>query len=260
MTTKKLECVTVCVNYGDFLAWTLPFNKFHFDNMVVVTSTADVETQKLCEYWHVQCIHTDVCFEGDGFNKGKMINAGLERLGGNAWVVHMDADIFLPPHFRDIVQAISLDESCIFGLDRMMCRDFAAWLQYFMAPKVQHENDIYVHPGPFDMGVRLSGRSHGGWFPLGYFQMWHQGHTKRAYPTQHTSAARGDMQFATSFPREKRQLLPECIAIHLETSSEGMGANWNGRKTPRFGADFVGSPITEATIESPMLLKSYGVL
>ncbi len=89
----KLEAVVVCVNYSDFLAWTLPNNKTFFDNMVVVTSSKDLRTQKLCEFWHVKCVVSDVCYEsGAEFDKGKMINVGLKALDGVGWVVHLDAD------------------------------------------------------------------------------------------------------------------------------------------------------------------------
>ena len=36
-----LEGIIVCVNYSDFLAHTLPYNKTHFDNLIVVTDTKE---------------------------------------------------------------------------------------------------------------------------------------------------------------------------------------------------------------------------
>ena len=35
-----LEAVTVCVDYSDILALTIPYNKSVIDNWVIVTSTA----------------------------------------------------------------------------------------------------------------------------------------------------------------------------------------------------------------------------
>ena len=241
-----LECVTVCVNYSDFLCWTLPFNKQHFNKMVVVTTPDDKKTQKLCEYWHVQCVITNACYEGGGsFNKGKMINEGLKHLGQKDWVLHLDADIFLPPQFSNIVRNIKLDVESLYHVDRMMCDDFSEWMKYFYQPKMQQEADIFVHLRPFRMGVRISKNSYGGWLPIGYFQMWNQGYHKYDYPTQHTSAARGDVQFTLKFPRDKRQMLPEIVGIHLETKIPGdkMGSNWSGRRTPMFGHEEWNEPV-----------------
>jgi len=237
-----IEAVIVCVDYADFLCWTLPFNRHQFDNTVVVTSTKDIKTQKLCEYWHVKCIRTDVCYEDGGFNKGKMINEGLDHVSGKEWVVHMDSDIFLPPHFRRMFNCAELDLDSLYTMDRMMCKDFKQWIQYLAQPKIQYENEIFIHPGPFEHGVRLAGRVYGGYMPIGFFQMWHQGAQQLTYPTEHTSAARGDVQFSLKFPRSKRNLFAECYCIHLETvlpENKEMGANWNGRKTPVFGEEFL---------------------
>lgn len=67
----KLEAVIVCDNYSDFLAHTLPDNRILFDKIVVVTSFEDKETQRVCEFWHVQCIKTDVINSRKGeFCKG----------------------------------------------------------------------------------------------------------------------------------------------------------------------------------------------
>jgi hypothetical protein len=55
----KLEAVIVCDQYSDFLRCTLPHNKTLFDRIVVVTSPEDRATQKICEFYHVECVKTD---------------------------------------------------------------------------------------------------------------------------------------------------------------------------------------------------------
>lgn len=236
----RIECVVVCVSYSDFLCWTLPTTKQHFDRMVVVTTPADKATQKLCEYWHVQCLQTDEFYaDGSAFNKGRGINVGLKALDGDGWVVHMDADIFLPPQFRYILEPMELDEDGLYHMDRLMCDDFLDWLRFYTCPVIQNENNIYVHLRPFEVGVRLAKREYGSWLPLGYFQMWNQAKKRLAYPTQHTDAARSDLQFSLNFSRSHRHMLAEMLAIHLETKApqdNTMGANWFGRRTPPFGA------------------------
>ena len=236
----KVECVVICVNYGDFLAWTLPTDKQNFNKVVVVTTPEDVRTQKLCEYWHIQCIQTNV-FTSDGskFNKGLGINEGLKALDGDGWVVHKDADIFLPPLFRNTIEKMELDPEGIYHIDRLMCPDFQSWIEFYCAPKIVQEANIYVHLRPFPMGVRISKHEYGGWTPIGYFQMWNQGKKKLIYPKQHGDAGRSDVLFTTdNFKRPHRHMLAEMVVVHLETpipSGTQMGANWFGRKTPPFG-------------------------
>jgi hypothetical protein len=240
-----IEAVVVCVDYADFLAWTLPINKQYFDQMVVVTSPTDLATQKLCEFWHVRCVVTNAFYEnGDPFNKGKGINVGLASLTGKDWVVHLDADMVLPPRFRAIVEQLELDTEGIYGIDRMMCDDFRSWLRYWYRPTCSNECDIYVHLAPFRVGTRIAraDKEYGGWVPIGFFQMWNQGARTRSYPNQHTDAGRSDILFALQFPRKHRHLLAEVVGIHLETkvpNCDRMGANWNGRKTPWFGWELV---------------------
>ena len=77
---KIIEGVCVCVNYADFLAQTLGFNRTHFDNLVIVTTPDDYDTINLCEYWNVKCVKTDAFYSnGDAFNKGLGINEGLKN-------------------------------------------------------------------------------------------------------------------------------------------------------------------------------------
>jgi hypothetical protein len=240
----KLEALVVCVDYSDFLTWTLPNNKQYFDNMVVVTTSRDIRTQKLCEFWHVKCVISDSCYaDGAEFNKGNMINAGLLALAGDGWVVHLDADVWLPTRFREIVTGLNLDPDGLYTADRLMCTSFMDWLRFLYTPRVQFENNIFVHAGPFPLGTRVARMSqeYGGWIPIGFFQMWNQGKLKLVYPCNHADAARTDVLFTKQFDRANRHMLSELFVIHLEAAAQQkMGTNWEGRKAPLFGADVLG--------------------
>jgi hypothetical protein len=121
--SKKLEAVTVCVNYSDFLAHTIVLNRLFFNKYVVVTSYEDTATQRLCQYYNVTCIKTDAFYEGgDTFNKAKGINVGLRHLEKTGAVLHLDADIYLPPLFRTIFETLELDMMGIYGFDRFNCK------------------------------------------------------------------------------------------------------------------------------------------
>jgi len=235
----KIEAVITCVSYGDYLAWTLPANKQHFNRMVVVTRPDDKLTQQLCAYYHVECYPTyDWHRNDDAFNKAKGINFGLSKLAKDGWVVHMDADIYLPPRTRSILQRISLDPQCLYGLDRMECWSFADWIKFLSAPPLQHEWEIFVHNRPFPLAVRIAKLDRDGYVPIGYFQVWNPGGSGVCqYPEHHTTAARSDMLFAMQWTRDRRHLIPEIIATHLESERAAMGANWNGRTTRAFGPE-----------------------
>lgn len=233
-----VEAVVVCVDYADFLAWTLPSNRSQFDRMVVVTSPTDEETKRLCEFYNVECVVTDEFYrDGSEFNKGRGINAGLERLSMRGWVVHMDADMYMPPQTRPILDRLQLDPSRIYGVDRLMCPSFEAWQDFLCSPRPIQEGWIFIHSSAFPVGVRIAEymTPGGGYEPIGFFQLWHpQISGIDRYPTEHGFADRTDVQFCKQWPRAKRELLPEVVLIHLE-STDVMGANWRGRRSPRFG-------------------------
>lgn len=235
-----IEAVTVCVNYSDFLAHTLPLNKQHFDHWVIITSREDRETQRLCSYYNVECLVTDKFTEdGSPFNKAKAINEGLLYHSKRDWMVHIDADIVLPPLFRNMVQKFVSDKKSIYGIDRLMCPDFAEWMKYTQKPKVMYEKWIYIHMDAFPIAARVADYNGNGYAPIGYFQMWHpQTSNQSLYPEEHGAADRTDMMFAKRWPRENRHLVPEIIAIHLDSENatiEDTGKNWYGRKTIPFG-------------------------
>jgi hypothetical protein len=232
----KLEAVVVCDHYSDFLRCTLPTNKFLFDKIVVVTSFEDKDTQRICEFLHVECIKTDSLEARKGhFCKAHGINEGLTALSLDDWVVHIDADIWLPPQTKILIQRAGFAKRMIYGIDRFMVKGHRKWDQFLANPRLQHENECWIHMDAFPLGTRVMQINLGGYFPLGFFQMWNPNvsgiHT---YPQEHTTAARTDVQFAQQWPRGLRASIPEIVGYHLESVDAAMAANWNGRTTKQF--------------------------
>jgi hypothetical protein len=237
----KMEAVIVCDKYHDFLTHTLPTNKFLFDRTVVVTSPEDLKTQRVCEFNHVECILTDSLmsrWKGQ-FKKGAGINEGLGMLNRDGWVVHLDADIWLPPQTRLLIQGADLDTAMLYGIDRFLVKGYEAWNAFRALPDLQHEDDAYIHLGAFPIGTRVMSKEAGGYIPIGFFQMWHPWTSGIFdYPWEHTNAGRGDMVQAKRWPRSMRALIPEVICYHLESGDAVMSSNWNGRTTAQFGGNF----------------------
>ncbi len=232
----RLEAVVVCDHYSDFLRCTLPANKHLFDRIVVVTSPEDRDTQRICEFHHVECLQTDALnARWRKFCKGDGINEGLALLDHDAWVVHLDADVWLPPQTRLLLQNAELDRTMLYGIDRFCVKGYAQWDRFLEKPILQHECDAYVHMNAFPLGTRVTSKDGGGYIPIGFFQMWCPCASGRfTYPEAHSDAGRGDMVFAKQWPRAKRALIPEVVGYHLESTDATMSANWFGRTTAPF--------------------------
>jgi hypothetical protein len=235
----KLEAVVICESYADFLAETLPMNRILFDKLVVVTSPEDHKTQRICEYWHVKCIQTDsIRSRWKEFCKGSAINEGLADLDKDGWLVHMDADIALPPLTRKLIERADLDPAMVYGCDRFMVRSYKDWRRFKHLPALQQECEAWIHPHAFQLGTRVMSDKMGGYIPIGFFQLWNPSASGISqYPQEHTSAGRGDMLFAEQWPRSKRGFIPEVIGYHLESEKSEMGSNWRGRTTKPFADD-----------------------
>ena len=230
----KIEAVTVCVDYADFLTETIGQTLNAVDRLVVVTTPADKETQELCRKWSVDCYPTHVFFEdGDVFNKGRAINYGLAHLRHDQWILHLDADIYLPHRFRQMLRYTKLREDTIYGMDRLNTRSYENWRANKWRTEPQHQYRFMVTPTEqFPVGSRLVHQELG-FLPCGYFQLFHQSH-KRVYSVNTGGAEHSDAMFAAQW--EKRTIIPEAFCYHLESESGGaMGKNWRGRRTKRFG-------------------------
>lgn len=238
----KLEVVIVCINYGDFLSHTLSYNKSLFDKIVVVTDTKDLHTKNICEFWNIECVQTDKVYRDDDKipNKGIAINEGLKKLDQDGWVLHMDADIFLLPLTRTILEKLeikTLKKDCLYSIDRLMCNSYEEWYS-FMHPDIRavHEGWIYLHVDRFPLGTRLVHYHDTGYWPIGYFQLWHPSTVYiYDYPTDVSGFDRTDVVHLKRWEQDKRLLIPDLVCIHLANQNHAQGQNWLGRKTAPFG-------------------------
>jgi hypothetical protein len=247
MSRLYIEAVTVCAkakgyerSYADIAAYTFPQMKRQVDRLLVVTSPDDVETKDLCHRLNIELLETDdFSRDGDAFNKGRGIERGLAMLAHDEWLLHIDADIYLPDDFRESLLDADLDPRTIYGADRVCLVGWEAFDKWR-----QRGTSRQFHCFQHTYGVPLGARwveIRYGYVPIGFFQLWHEsaagrkGIRTRRYPEWHANAARADVKFALQWDRKHRQLLPEVIVGHIEPHTSAMGANWEGRTTRPFG-------------------------
>ena len=154
----RIEAVTVCLHYDDFLEQTIRVNQSLFDDWVVVTSQADAGTIAVCQRYGVR---TAFCpyFQrgGEKFAKALAINIGLAHLKLEDWVVHLDADTALPRNARRHLANVELDPSCIYGIDRVECPSLEAWHSCLVNPDPYEKH--YFYHGPTQLADRFPGRA-----------------------------------------------------------------------------------------------------
>ncbi len=210
---EPIKSLTVCVDYDDFLAVTLPRNKRHFTRTLVVTSPADTRTQELARREGVECYVTDAFYcDGAAFNKGAAVEEAFDALGRDGWICVWDADIVMP----DDIAIEQMDRGCLYTPARCLLDDpqqFSDGMDWSTLP-------VPTQPHEFD----------------GYFQLFNGSAIPPPwYGTDWAHAGGCDSDFQFRFPVENRRRAP-FLVLHMGT--EGMdgtriGRNWCGRVTPR---------------------------
>ena len=230
----RLEAVTVCVGFDDFLDVTLGLNHPHLDTMIVVTSHDDQRTHRVARKHGAICVQTDLFKKnGRSFNKGAAINAGLSRFQYHGWRLHLDADIALPDNFRRmLLNHTHLDPACIYGADRCDVIGVAE-LRVTRARDPQHAHSAFISPQHHrPLSPRYVDPLRG-YVPIGFFQLWHA-RTQKSYPYSLGTAAHDDVMFAEQWATEHRRHLPTVICHHLCARPPKLGENWEGnRHQPR---------------------------
>ena len=210
-----IRALTICVEYDDLLAITLPRNARHFSRVLVVTNTTDDATVKVAQAVpNARILRTDVFYtRGAPFAKGLAVEQGLDALGRDGWLCIWDADTLLPE-----------------------APDFSA-LRFgqLHTPRRRILHDPREWRPELDWGglLQVADREH-----AGYCQFFHARDPVLIgrppwYGTRWRHAAGCDSDFQAHWPPSRKIWLPWEV-LHLGAH----GKNWHGRWTVRTDGTF----------------------
>ena len=209
---RKIQAVTVSVNYADYLECIAP-NRVHFDRWIVVTEESDRRTREVCARHGMDVVFSRRLREGGAvFNKAAALNEGLGALDPDAWAAVLDSDILLPPDFRARLDRQKLNPHWLYGLaGRRICETSA-------------EFAALARQAPW--GDNLTHAT----FIIGYFNLFHPATSGARYPEDVSDdASTYDLCFSDQFPAARRHYLP-FVCLHAGSATE----NWRGRKSDPF--------------------------
>lgn len=203
-----MRAITVCYQYHDILAKTLPTNVKLFESFTVVTSEKDKATIDLCEMYGADLFLTELFWDnGAIFNKFAALEAGMDQIGRSGSLAILDADVVMPAAVANWEPQCG----CLYTPLRRMQLDIRAevtpeklWkrLRFHRASEEHagycqmfHAEDPMLGPGP-----------------------WHE--------TDWTWAGGADSFFALRWP-DRNRLRPPFECLHLGPA----GVNWAGRVT-----------------------------
>jgi hypothetical protein len=196
------------VDYGDLLELTLPYNRHHFDEFMVVTTHEDRKTQEVAKACGAYVYMTESFYaNGATFNKWLSLEEGLDVFGREGWMVLIDPDVRWP---KDI------DYEYRKGfLYSPLC-----YIQADMKKPVPDESDWIKLP--------LRGNQ-AEW--AGYTQIFHATDPVLGPPPWHEvdwkHAGGADSFFQRKWPRGVK-VRPPWRSLHIGPP----GRNWCGRVTP----------------------------
>lgn len=204
-----MRAILVSVDYSDLLTVTLKYNRHHFDEIMVVTSTLDVDTPQVALENQARVYATDSFYaNGAVFNKWIALEEGLDVFGRHGLLCIMDADILWP---KKIPTLEYVKGSLYTPLRRMMTDmtqpipDESEWSRF---PLHQQQREWAGYTQIFHADDPVLGES-----------PW--------YETNWSHAGGSDSMFQMRW-REQDKARPGFECLHLGASGE----NWCGRSTP----------------------------
>jgi len=198
-----MRAISVCVDYSDILAVTLPHNQHHFSDILIVTSPADTVTQDICKLLGVSTFITDAFYRRNAlFNKWLALEEGLDHFGRNGLLCILDSEIVFPSK----IDMEYVEHNLYTPLRRMnhniSIPPEAEWLNFKYSAnttefsgytQIFHSTDKHLPPAP-----------------------WHQ------LDWKHAGGA--DTFFQANWP-DANKVRPNYEVLHLGEP----GANWCGR-------------------------------
>jgi hypothetical protein len=203
-----MNAIMTCVDYSAELALTLPYNRHHFDRVMVVTSLADAfNVHPVAEASGAEVHATDAFYRnGANFNKYLALEEGLDRLGRTGWLCIMDADILLP---KGVAVSPPFEVGKLYGPVRRVCDPF---------PQEIPPEDSWSSYPILHTYKEFSG----------YTQIFHASDPALGVPPWHPTnllhAGKGDWVFQSKWPEPSR-IRPPFEVLHLGPINQ----NWFGK-------------------------------
>lgn len=223
---SKIDCVTVCVHFDDYLALTLDRLVSTFDRVAVVTIEADAATRRLAETRGAQVVLSDRHhYMQEAFNLPALINDGVAALSPTAWICKIDTDVYLPVDARTQLDRALDDPELLWGSQRYFCETAEIFRRF------EKTSDYSLLEPPYE-----------GHDPdvLGFFQLAHMRSehlnlagrgTFYAEDRYEGPSRTNDRILSGAYPEDHRRRTPFDV-VHL--GLDAIGTNWKGRKAPRF--------------------------
>jgi hypothetical protein len=223
-----MRAFIVSVDYAGELAVTLPYNRHHFSDVVVVTTPDDKETIKVAEENNAFVYPTTSFYARRAkFNKWAALEETMSATSREGWITLMDADVLWPKemNFRDQYSSLQWWNR-LHGTVYYERGELISPLRHMML-------DV---PQPFT----IPPESEWGKFPIhrnvnewaGYSQIFHGSDPVLGEPPWHKvnyyHAGTADSLFQAKWRPENKIRTPwNCLHIGLA------GVNWCGRSSRR---------------------------
>jgi hypothetical protein len=200
----KINGLTVCVNYSEYLRLGIERWLSGLQSLVVVTDRNDKATQALCRAYGVKCHRTDVFYaHGAMFNKGAAIEEARQLMPWRDWILFFDSDIVPERAWYPAIVNHGCTPGRIYGAPRRACSD----------------------PSKIDKPTLPTIQGDG--IAIGYFQLFHSRdpavQSAPIVPTDFRHAGVYDSLFKDRWPAPHRQHVPVRLAHLGETRR-----NWCG--------------------------------
>lgn len=232
-----MRAILVAVDYTQELAITLPYNRHHFESVLVVTSPADEpNVRPVVEANGAGVFVTDAFYrQGAAFNKFLALEEGLDHMGRSGWLCLMDADVLWPTETKLWLgnhPACEGGDDCWCGGGGYAKADrFVLHFGQLCTPLRRMMVDLTRPVPPEHEWPRFPLHPNRAEWP-GYSQIFNADDPHLGEPPWHdvryTHAGTADSLFQRKWPASDK-VRPPFEALHLGPS----GANWLGRVTPR---------------------------
>lgn len=224
-----LKLLTTCVNYSDYLDYTLKYNIEIFDEIHIATTKEDSSTHQVIKkynskYNNIKTTSTDLFYSnGALLNKGAAVNLLLTSLPKEGWVLIGDADCIYPIVLKQFEPKLNID--FLYGMYRHIVN----------TPKNLQDEVNKMNSLDFELFAQIKSK-HGyiHRLVLGYCQLFNFSSKflqdkELTYPDGRSCRYVDTIFSRSNFHRRYKSLL-DTYCIHLGETA----VNWYGRKTGIF--------------------------